>query len=116
MKIPVRKKIEDGVKDMQEAQKKLDKEDKPGAIPPGEKAADDISKAIKNLEEIINADRQEEIERVLERLQARCARMLAMQIAVKDGTVHLEEKLQDIRRFKGDERPLAARFQRAVRP
>ena len=33
--------------------------------------------------------------------------MLAMQIAVKDGTVHLEEKLQDIRRFKGDERPLA---------
>jgi hypothetical protein len=107
MKVPVRKKIEDGVKDMEQAKKELDKENKPGALPPGEKAADDIAKAIKNLEEIINADRQEEIERVLERLQARCARMLAMQIAVKDGTVKLDEKLQEVRRSKGDERPLA---------
>ncbi len=107
IKVPVRKKIEDGVKDMEDAKKELDKENKPGALPPGEKAADDIAKAIKNLEEIINADRQEEIERVLERLQARCARMLAMQIAVKDGTVKLDEKLQEVRRSKGDERPLA---------
>jgi hypothetical protein len=107
MKQPVRKKIEEGVKDMEETKDKLDKDNKPGALPSGEKAADDIAKAIKNLEEIINADRQEEIERVLERLQARCARMLAMQIAVKDGTVKLDEKLQEIRRSKGDERPLA---------
>jgi hypothetical protein len=107
MKQPVRKKIEDGVKDMEETKKKLDAENKKDALPAGEKAADDISKAIKNLEEIINADRQEEIERILERLQARCARMLAMQIAVKDGTVKLDEKLQEVRRSKGDERPLA---------
>ncbi|HBI44837.1 MAG TPA: hypothetical protein DDY78_18580, partial [Planctomycetales bacterium] len=107
MKLPVRKKIEEGIKDMEEAKDKLDKDNKPGATPPAEKAADDIAKAIKNLEEIINADRQEEIERVLERLQARCAKMLAMQIAVKDGTVKLDEKLQEIRRSKGDERPLA---------
>jgi hypothetical protein len=107
MKLPVRKKIEEGVKDMEETKDKLDKDNKPGALPPAEKAADDIAKAIKNLEEIINADRQEEIERVLERLQARCAKMLAMQIAVKDGTVKLDEKLQEIHRFKGDERPLA---------
>ena len=33
--------------------------------------------------------------------------MLAMQIAVKDGTVKLDEKLQEVRRSKGDERPLA---------
>ena len=107
MNVPVRKQIEDGQKDMEETKQKLNEDDKPGALPPGNKAADDIAKAIKKLEEIINADRQEEIERILERLQARCARMLAMQIAVKDGTVKLDEKLQEVRKDKGDERPLA---------
>ncbi len=107
MKIPVRKQIEDGQKDMEETKKKLDQDDKPGAQPPGNKAADDIAIAIKKLEEIINADRQEEIERILERLQARCARMLAMQIAVKDGTLKLDEKILEVRKDKGDERPLA---------
>ena len=107
MKVPVRKQIEDGQKDMEETKNKLNQDDKPGALKPGNKAADDIAKAIKKLEEIINADRQEEIERILERLQARCARMLAMQIAVKDGTLKVDEKLQEVRKDKGDERPLA---------
>ena len=107
MNVPVRKQIEEGKKDMEETKDKLDQGDKPGALPKGDKAADDIAKAIRKLEEIINADRQEEIERILERLQARCARMLAMQIAVKDGTLKLDEKLQEVRKDKGDERPLA---------
>ena len=107
MRIPVRKQIEDGQKDMEKASEKLNQDDKPGALPPADKAAKDIEIAIKQLEEIINADRQEEIERILERLQARCARMLAMQIAVRDGTVKLDEKIEQVRMDKGDERPLA---------
>ena len=46
-------------------------------------------------------------DRILERLQARCAKMLAMQIAVRDGTAKLDEKIQDIRKQKGDERSAA---------
>jgi hypothetical protein len=105
--IPVRKQIEDGAKDSQETKQKLDEEDKPGALPKANQTAEDINKAMKKLEEIINQDRQEEIDRILERLQARCARMLAMQIAVRDGTVKLDEKVVEVRRNKGDERAVA---------
>jgi hypothetical protein len=103
----VRKQIEDGEKDTQITKEKLNEEDKPGALPPADKAANDIAVAIKKLEEIIDQDRRDEIERILERLQARCARMLAMQIVVKDSTVKLDEKILEVRKDKGDERPLA---------
>ncbi len=99
----VRKKIEDGAKDSDATKDKLNENDKPGALPPAGKTADDIKQAIKKLEEIINQDRQEEIDRILERLQARCARMLAWQIDVRDQTASLDKEVTDARLSKNEE-------------
>jgi hypothetical protein len=50
------------------------------------KAIDDLEKAKKKLEDLLNQIREEELERLLAALQARCEKMLAMQIQVLAGT------------------------------
>src|SRR5262249_60860317 len=84
---PARKKIAGPVQRMEEAEKKI-------KVPDNDKATQEQTEAIKNLdearrklEELLRQLRQEEIERLLAALQVRCQRMLAMQIEVRDGTI-----------------------------
>ena len=74
-----------------ELPKKIEKDDKQGASEDQAKAVDKLKQAQKKLEELLKQLREEEIERLLAQLQGRCEKMLAMQIAVKDGTVALDK-------------------------
>jgi hypothetical protein len=86
-----KKQIQEGVKEQEAAEKKIEKDDKQGASEDQAKAVDKLKQAQKKLEELLKQLREEEIERLLAQLQGRCEKMLAMQIAVKDGTVALEK-------------------------
>ena len=86
-----KKQIQEGVKEQEAAEKKIDKDDKQGASEDQAKAVDKLKQAQKKLEELLKQLREEEIERLLAQLQGRCEKMLAMQIAVKDGTTALDK-------------------------
>ncbi len=86
-----KKQIQEGVKEQEAAEKKIAKDDKQGASEDQAKAVDKLKQAQKKLEELLKQLREEEIERLLAQLQGRCEKMLAMQIAVKDGTVALDK-------------------------
>ena len=86
-----KKQIQEGVKEQEAAEKKIEKDDKQGASEDQAKAVDKLKQAQKKLEELLKQLREEEIERLLAQLQGRCEKMLAMQIAVKDGTVALDK-------------------------
>ena len=86
-----KKQIQEGIKEQEAAEKKIEKDDKKGASEDQAKAVDVLKQAQKKLEELLKQLREEEIERLLAQLQGRCEKMLAMQIAVKDGTVALDK-------------------------
>jgi hypothetical protein len=86
-----KKQIQEGVKEQEAAEKKIEKDDKQGASEDQAKAVDKLKQAQKKLEELLKQLREEEIERLLAQLQGRCEKMLAMQIAVKDGTLALDK-------------------------
>ncbi len=86
-----KKQIQEGVKEQEAAEKKIDKDDKQGASEDQAKAVDKLKQAQKKLEELLKQLREEEIERLLAQLQGRCEKMLAMQIAVRDGTTALDK-------------------------
>jgi len=90
----VKKQIEDAIKAQKIAEDKIAKKDNKAA---GDKQADainELKKAQKKLEDLLKQLREEEIERLLAALQARCERMLALQIAVRDGTVGVNDKIK----------------------
>ncbi|MBA2114840.1 hypothetical protein [Bremerella alba] len=86
-----RKRIEEAQRRMQEAQKKLDDADKEGAVQEQQAARDELAQAIAELEEILRQLREEEIERVLARLEARFMKLLEMQLRVNDDTERLSQ-------------------------
>lgn len=85
-KTPGKKQIEDGNYKQKEAEdniaggKNKDAGDKQGG------AVRDLENAKKKLEDLLRQVREEELERLLAALQARCEKMLAMQIEVLAGT------------------------------
>src|SRR5262245_7503163 len=84
---PGRKQVEDATKKQDDAQKNIEDEKKPDAAKDQDQAIDKLKEAQKKLEDLLRQLREEEIERLLAQLQARCERMLVMQIEVRDGTV-----------------------------
>ena len=92
---PARKKIADAVENQKKAEDNLKKDKKPDAVEDEDKAVADLKAAQKKLEELLRQLREEEIERILAQLQARCEKMLAMQKAVRDGTVLLDKTIED---------------------
>ena len=58
------------------------------------KAVSKLDEAIKKLEELLRQARQEERQQKLADLLARCRRMLAAQIEVRDGTGKLDKEIQ----------------------
>lgn len=86
-----RRRIEEAQRRMKEAQKKLDEADKEGALEDQQAAREELAQAIDELEEILRQLREEEIERVLARLEARFSKMLEMQLRVNDDTERLAQ-------------------------
>src|SRR5262249_46187601 len=90
---PGNKQIEDALPYQKEAKNQIEKKNNPNAAPQQEKALDKLEEARKKLEEILKQLREEEIERLLAQLQARCEYMLQMQKAVYEGTVRLDKTI-----------------------
>jgi hypothetical protein len=91
---PVKKQIQEANKHQEDAEKKLDEKKNQDAVAKQDEALKKLKEAQKRLEELLKQLREEEIERLLAALQARCERMLAMQIAVRDSTVNLDKTIE----------------------
>lgn len=89
-----KKQVEDANYKQQQAEENIRKNDNDKASGNQGKAIKDLEQAKKKLEELLRQMREEELERLLAALQARCERMLAMQIAVFNGTVNVDGAIQ----------------------
>ncbi|MFO0969667.1 MAG: hypothetical protein U0793_29260 [Gemmataceae bacterium] len=84
-----KKQVEDAQGYQKSATEKIAKKDNPGASDDAGDAAKELEKAKKKLEELLKQIREEELERLLAALQARCEKMLAMQIRVQAETIDI---------------------------
>lgn len=87
----IKKKIQDAEKYQQRAEDHLRKDNRKDAPDDEQTALDKLNQAKKALEDLLRQLREEEIERLLARLEARCRHMLALQIGVRDDTVSLDQ-------------------------
>ncbi|HEY1861707.1 MAG TPA: hypothetical protein VGG61_15205 [Gemmataceae bacterium] len=94
--LPGKKQIEDAQNDQRKAEEDIEKGKNPDASKGQGDAIEKLKEVQKKWEELLRQLREEEIERVLAALQARCERMLAMQIVVRDGTVVVDKTVQDL--------------------
>ena len=83
---PGRKQIQEAYPHQQGAEEDLKKEDRPNASKKESKAIEELAKAIEELEKRLKQLREEEMEKLLANIEARCNRMLAMQIEVYETT------------------------------
>jgi hypothetical protein len=90
---PVKKHIEEANKQQEKAEKDLNQKKNQDAVAKQDKALEQLKYAKKRLEDLLKQTREEEIERLLAALQARCERMLALQIGVRDSTVTLDKDI-----------------------
>jgi hypothetical protein len=90
---PFKKQIEEVNKHQKGAEKDLKEKKNPDAVSKQDKALEELNKVKKRLEDLLKQLREEEIERMLAALQARCERMLAMQVVIRDGTVALDKDI-----------------------
>jgi hypothetical protein len=104
---PARKKIEEAIKNQEKAIEELKKENKQAAGGNQDQALKDLNDAKKKLEDLLRQLREEEIERILALLQARCEQMLALQIKVRDDTVTLDKAIK----ANDDKKPSRADYQ-----
>jgi hypothetical protein len=91
----VKKQIQDAEKYQERAEDNLRKDNRKDAPEDEQTALDKLNQAKKALEDLLRQLREEEIERLLARLEARCRRMLALQIGVRDDTVALDKVIKD---------------------
>jgi hypothetical protein len=94
--LPGQKQIEDAQKAQKQAEDEIEKGKNPEASKDQGNAIEQLKELQKKWEELLRQLREEEIERVLAALQARCERMLAMQTQVRDGTVIVDKTIQDL--------------------
>jgi hypothetical protein len=81
-----KKRVEDGNYQQKRAEDELSKKDNRQASNKQNDAVKELEKAKKDLEKLLRQMREEEMERLLAALQARCEKMLAMQMQVLSGT------------------------------
>lgn len=91
----IKKQIEDAEKYQKQAEDNLRKDNRKDAPEDEQSALDRLNQAKKALEDLLRQLREEEIERLLARLEARCRRMLALQIGVRDDTVALDKVIKE---------------------
>jgi hypothetical protein len=90
----IKKQIQDAEEYQQQAEDKIRKDQRKDAPEDQDKALENLRAAQKKLEDLLRQLREEEIERLLAKLEARCRHMLALQIAVRDGTVELDKVIK----------------------
>jgi hypothetical protein len=81
-----KKQVEDANYKQKDAEDKIKKDDNKGASDDETEAIRKLEEARKKLEDLLRQLREEELERLLANLQARCEKMLAMQMQVQAGT------------------------------
>lgn len=89
----VKKPVEEAVKQQGMASKQLQGNNSRGAGESQDKAVAKLDEAIKKLEDLLKQLREEERQQKLADLLARCRKMLAQQIEVRDGTDKLEKDI-----------------------
>lgn len=90
---PGKKQVQDANQYQRQAEDDLKKEDKNDASKKQSQAIAKLEEARRKLEEILRQLREEEIERLLAKLEQRCRFMLAIQIEVYDGTVRVDKAI-----------------------
>src|SRR6266852_473432 len=90
---PGRKQVQDANQYQRQAEDGIKKENKEDASKKQSQAIAKLDEALKKLEEILRQLREEEIERLLAKLEQRCRRMLEIQIEVYDGTVRVDKAI-----------------------
>ncbi len=91
---PARKKIKEGADSGDKASNELEKNKPDAAGPKVDDAIAKLEQAKKQLEDLLKQIREQEVERILAQLKGRCEKMLAMQLAVRDGTVVLDKNVK----------------------
>lgn len=91
--LPGQKQVEDAVRDQNNAKKNIDKDKNEDASKNQDDAIKKLEEVRKQWEELLRQLREEELKRLLEALQVRCQRMLAIQIEVYDGTVRVDKAI-----------------------
>lgn len=81
-----KKQVEDAEYKMKQAEENIAKQKNREASEDQGKAIDNLEKAKKKLEDLLRQIREEELERLLAALQARCEKMLVLQVKVQVGT------------------------------
>jgi hypothetical protein len=97
-----KKNVQQAAQHQQQAEKKINEGKKKDASDDEGKSIDELEKAKKKLEELLNQIREEELEKLLAALQARCQRMLEMQIRVLAGTERVDKGIQGTKDKKAD--------------
>ncbi len=90
----IKKQIQDIEKYQERAEEKLRKDNRKDATEDEDVALDKLNQMKKQLEDLLRQLREEEIERLLARLEARCRRMLVLQIGVRDDSVALDKVIK----------------------
>jgi hypothetical protein len=90
-----KKQIQEGNQSQQEAEKNIDKGKNDEASGDQNTAIKKLEDAKKELERLLRQLREEETERILAQLQARCEKMLAMQQVVLAGTERVDKAITD---------------------
>src|SRR5207253_1671250 len=91
---PGRQQVKDAIENQNNAEKNLKKNDRDKASGEQDEAIKDLEAVRKEIERRLKQLREEELERLLANLEARCSRMLTMQIEVYEGTKRIHATIQ----------------------
>jgi len=97
-----KKNVDRAAQHQDNAEKKITEGKKKDATDEESKSIEELEKAKKKLEELLNQIREEELEKLLSALQARCQRMLEMQIRVLAGTERVDKGILGTKDKKAD--------------
>src|SRR5262249_35108424 len=89
------KRVQDAAGDQKNARDNIDKNKNDDASKNQDDAIKKLEEVRKQWEALLRQLREEEMRRLLEALQARCQRMLALQTEVHDGTVRVDKTITD---------------------
>lgn len=90
---PGKKQVEEAIGRQWRAEEEIKKQNKEGASDNQDKAIEKLEQARRQLEALLRQLREEELQRLLAALEARCREMLALQIEVYDGTVRVDKAI-----------------------
>jgi hypothetical protein len=91
---PGRERVKDAIENQDNAEKNLQKNDRKKASNEQDEAVQKLEAARKEIERRLKQLREEEMERILANLEARCQKMLAMQTEVYDNTKRIHTAIE----------------------